>query len=72
VSQVGFPDDLEVGLGVERLGTSSVTYRLGVFRAGEAQVSAVGRFVHVYVDPTTRRPVPLPDEVRTALADIGG
>jgi acyl-CoA thioester hydrolase len=67
LAQVGFPDELEVGLAVERLGTSSVTYRLAVFVRGAEEPAAVGRFVHVYVDPATRRPVPVPDDVRTAV-----
>lgn len=70
LSEVGFPDQLDVGLGIERLGGSSITYRLGVFRSGEAAPSAVGRFVHVYVDPDTRRPVPVPDDVRAAVEGI--
>jgi acyl-CoA thioester hydrolase len=68
--QVGFPQALEVGIAVERLGTSSVTYRLAVFETGAPEPAAVGRFVHVYVDPEARRPVPVPQAVREALADL--
>ncbi len=70
LAQVGFPDELEVGLALERLGTSSVTYRLGVFVTGAEEPAAVGRFVHVYVDPATRRPVPVPDDVRVAVRGL--
>lgn len=70
LAQVGFPQALEVGIVVERLGTSSVTYRLAVFEAGGTDPAAVGRFVHVYVDPRSRRPVPVPEAVRDALADL--
>jgi acyl-CoA thioester hydrolase len=70
LAPVAFPDDLEIGLGVERLGRSSVTYRLAVFRAGDQACAAVGRFVHVYVDAATRRPVPVPDDVRAVLAAL--
>ena len=70
LSGVGFPDALEVGLAVPRLGRTSVTYRLGVLKAGEDEVRAVGRFVHVYVDATTRRPVPVPDVLRTVMEDL--
>ena len=68
--QVGFPDRLEVGLAVSRLGRSSVTYRLAVLRAGEDAPSAVGRFVHVYIDPATRRPVPIPEVLRRVLEPL--
>ena len=62
-----FPGDIEVGISVERLGTSSVTYRLGVFGAGIDEPAAQGQFTHVYVSRETRRPVPLPDAWRTRL-----
>jgi acyl-CoA thioester hydrolase len=67
---VAFPDALEVGIAVERLGRTSVAYALGVFRAKEERSVADGRFVHVYVDRASRRPVPLPDAMRSALAPL--
>jgi acyl-CoA thioester hydrolase len=67
---VSFPDVLHVGLRVEKLGTSSVTYELAVFRGEDTEPAAVGRFVHVYVDTTTRRPVPIPPAIRAALAAL--
>jgi acyl-CoA thioester hydrolase len=69
-SEVSFPDVLELGLGLERLGNSSVVYRLGLFRQGQPLASAVGRFVHVYVDAVTRRPVPVPPAIRAAIASL--
>ena len=69
-AEVGFPDVLEIGLAVQRLGTTSVTYRLGVFRAGDDTLRALGRFVHVYVDASSRRPVPIPDIVRECAASL--
>jgi len=68
--QVGFPDALHVGLAVARLGRTSVAYRLAVFRAADVEPAAVGRYVHVYVDRQTRRPVDIPAELRTALEAV--
>lgn len=67
LSSVGFPDALEVGLSVTRLGRTSVTYRLGLFRREEDEVRAVGRFVHVYVDARSRRPVEVPAVLRPVV-----
>jgi acyl-CoA thioester hydrolase len=66
-----FPDDVVVGVGLERLGRSSVVYRLAVFRGAETSPSALCRFVHVYVDRDTRRPVAVPQVVRDAVATLG-
>jgi acyl-CoA thioester hydrolase len=72
-SELHFPEGLAVGLAVTRLGRSSVTYRLGVFRAPKAQekvqpITALGHWVHVYVDRTSRKPVPIPDAIRSLLS----
>jgi acyl-CoA thioester hydrolase len=77
-SELHFPQRLCVGLAITRLGRSSVTYRLGIFRAGEEpaaaedaaeqKIAALGHWVHVYIDRTSRRPVPIPDAIRELLS----
>jgi acyl-CoA thioester hydrolase len=57
---------------LEKLGTTSVVYRLALFGEQQDEPAAVGRFVHVYVDRETRRPTPVPDEIRSALSRLGG
>ena len=69
-ASLSFPQPLEVGLAVERLGERSVTYRLGVFAAGASQGAALGRFVHVYVDAVTRKSAPVPAAIRAAVAPL--
>jgi acyl-CoA thioester hydrolase len=71
-ASLAFPDTVDAGLRVAKLGNSSVTYEIGLFRAGSAEPAAIGRFVHVFVDREHRRPVPLPAELRTALEGIAG
>ncbi|SHH23213.1 acyl-CoA thioester hydrolase [Jatrophihabitans endophyticus] len=65
-AELRFPEEVTAGIALERTGTSSVVYRLALFGAADPP-AAVGRFVHVYVDRDTRRPVPVPAEVRGAL-----
>jgi acyl-CoA thioester hydrolase len=68
--ELSFPDTVWAGLALEKLGNSSVIYRIGLFRNEESEPAAIGRFVHVYVDAKTRRPVPVPAQVRAALAAL--
>ena len=67
---VAFPEVIEVGLRVERLGRSSITYQLGVFRAGGDEAAAQGRFVHVYVTRADQRPVAIPEAVLRVLEGL--
>jgi acyl-CoA thioester hydrolase len=67
---VAFPQRIEIGVTVARLGSSSVTYHLGVFVAGDDEAVAEGHFTHVYVDAHTRRPTPLPEAWRAVLQQI--
>ncbi|PWE18241.1 thioesterase [Marinicauda salina] len=69
-ASAAFPERLEAGLRVARLGTSSVRYEIAIFREGEEAAIAEGFFVHVYVDRETRRPKPLPDKWRTVLGAL--
>ena len=68
---LAFPDTVHAGLRVGRLGTSSVRYEIGIFRNDDDLACADGHFVHVFVDRTTQRPVPIPPRIREALARIG-
>lgn len=67
---LAFPQKLEGALRVAKLGNSSVRYELAIFAAGEDAAAAEGHFVHVYVDRKTRRPVNVPEALRSALARL--
>ena len=71
VGELHFPEVITVGLACERLGERSVAYHLVLFGERQEGPVAIGRFVHVYVDRDTRRPVPVPDAVRHAVATLG-
>lgn len=66
---LAFPEPVDVGIRVAKLGTSSVRYEVGIFGAGDL-CAAKGHFVHVYVDQQTRRPVPLPTTLKTVLEKL--
>jgi len=62
-----FPDVIDAGLRVGRLGNTSVRYEIGLFRRGDEEPAATGHFVHVFVDRESRRPLPIPAAMRAAL-----
>ena len=67
---LAYPEVLEVGLRVGKLGNSSVRYEIGIFQEGAAEAAAMGHFVHVFVDRATGKPAPIPDAIRSALERI--
>ena len=68
--ELSFPEVVQAGLALEKLGNSSVIYRIGLFREADDTAAAVGRFVHVYVDRETRAVVPAPDAIREAVKQL--
>ncbi len=69
-SPIAFPSIVHAGLRVAHIGNSSVRYEVGLFRDDDTIAAAQGHFIHVYVDRVTNRPVPLPPELRAALAPL--
>ncbi|GAA3957061.1 thioesterase family protein [Allohahella marinimesophila] len=67
LKSIAYPDELEVGLRVNRLGNSSVEYGLAIFRRGETEACASGSFVHVFVNRAEEKSVPIPEGIRVAL-----
>ena len=68
--ELGFPGDVQAGLAVTKLGTSSIVYRIGLFQGASDEPAAIGRFVHVYVDAATRAVTPIPDAIRSAVTPL--
>jgi acyl-CoA thioester hydrolase len=76
--EVGYPEPIDLGLVVDRIGSSSISYRIGIFQANGAKAgrpdepaAAEGRFVHVYVANTgARRSTPVPEAIRAAVQPL--
>jgi acyl-CoA thioester hydrolase len=67
---ISFPETIDAGMRVTRLGRSSVTYEIALFRTGDAHPAAAGRFVHVWVDRKSVTPAELPARIREALQPL--
>jgi len=67
---LSFPQTVDAGIRVGHVGDHSVRYEIGLFAQGHDQAAACGHFVHVYVDKSTRRPVPLPDSLKKSVEKL--
>ncbi len=65
---LAYPEPVDAGLRVGKLGRTSVRYEVGLFGPGHDEPAATGHFVHVFVERASRRPVPIPDSIRAALS----
>ena len=74
-SSFQYPEDIDAGIRVTKIGTSSVRYEVGLFREKNVISSSDGFFVHVYVDRKTNKPIPLNYDFKklldTIFIDIG-
>ena len=70
ITSLSYPEEIEAGLRVEKLGNSSVRYGIAIFRKGESSAVAHGHFVHVFVNRDEQKSAPIPDNLRLALEKI--
>jgi acyl-CoA thioester hydrolase len=70
IKAIAYPDKIEAGLIVKKIGNSSVTYGIGIFKKGEKTACAYGEFVHVFVDKKDNQPRSMPKKIREALQKI--
>jgi len=65
--ELAFPDTIEVGVAISKIGQSSLRYELAIFKQHQLKPCAQGHFVHVFVDRETRKSTTIPDAMREAL-----
>ncbi|MDB9970265.1 acyl-CoA thioesterase [Porticoccaceae bacterium] len=66
-SPIAYPDKIDAGLRVNKLGNSSVEYGIAIFKRGAETASAVGSFTHVFVNRATNKSVAIPAQIRSVL-----
>lgn len=70
LQELSYPEVIEVGVMVEKIGNSSLRYDLAIFKQNQANASAQGAFTHVFVDRKTRKSVPISIKMRDALSEF--
>lgn len=67
MQELSYPEIIEVGVAIRKIGNSSLTYDLAIFKQNHEQASAEGYFIHVFVDRQSRKSTPISTEMRDAL-----
>ena len=68
LAELSYPEIIEVGVAISKIGNSSLRYDLAIFKQGQTTAAAQGHFVHVFVDRQTRKSTSIPQDMRDALA----
>ena len=68
LQELTYPEIIEVGVAIEKIGNSSLSYKLAIFKQGQDQASAQGHFVHVFVNRQSKKSTPIPQQMRDALS----
>lgn len=66
-SELSYPEVIDVAVAIEKIGRSSVTYSISIFKKNQSEPAAQGYFVHVFVDRDSRKSIELPNSIREAL-----
>ena len=70
ISSISFPEEIEVGLVVKKIGNSSITYGVSIFKKNQNDVAAYGDFVHVFVDRIKNKSLTIPKDIRKSIEFI--
>ena len=66
-SELSYPEVIDIAVAIEKIGRSSVTYSISIFKQNQSEPAAQGYFVHVFVDRHSRKSIELPNSIREAL-----
>ena len=67
LQELSYPEMIEVGVAIKRMGNSSLEYDLAIFKVNQDAAAAQGQFIHVFVDREQRKSTPIPTHMRQAL-----
>ena len=70
IKAIAYPNKIEAGLTIKKLGKTSVTYGIGIFKKGEKAAYAYGEFVHVFVNRKDNQPTSIPKKINEAFQKI--
>ena len=70
IKAIAYPNKIEAGLIVKKIGNSSVTYGIGIFKKGERTACAYGEFVHVFADRISKKSISIPKKIKEALKKL--
>ena len=67
---LSYPEEIEAGLMLKKIGKTSITYGVGVFKKGAVSAAAYGEFIHVHVDRISKKSTPIPENIRQTIKSL--
>jgi acyl-CoA thioester hydrolase len=70
ISSLSYPEEIEAGIMLKKIGNTSITYGVSVFKKGAISASAYGEFIHVLVDRDSYKSIPIPENIRQTIQSL--
>jgi acyl-CoA thioester hydrolase len=70
ISSLSYPEEIEAGIMLKKIGNTSITYGVSVFKKGAISASAYGEFIHVLVDRDSNKSIPIPENIRQTIQSL--
>ena len=70
ITSLSYPEEIEAGIMLNKIGKTSITYGVSVFKKGAISAAAYGEFIHVLVDRNSNKATPIPDDIRHKIKSL--
>ena len=70
ITSLSYPEEIEAGIMLKKIGKTSITYGVSVFKKGAISAAAYGEFIHVLVDRKSNRATPITEDIRQKIKSL--
>ena len=70
ITSLSYPEEIEAGIMLKKIGKTSITYGVSVFKKGAISAAAYGEFIHVLVDRNSNKSTLIPEDIRQKIKSL--
>ena len=70
ITSLSYPEEIEAGIMLKKIGKTSITYGVSVFKKGAISAAAYGEFIHVLVNRNTNKATLIPEDIRHKIKSL--
>lgn len=70
ITSLSYPEEIEAGIMLKKIGKTSITYGVSVFKKDAISAAAYGEFIHVLVDRNSNKSTLIPEDIRQKIKSL--